>query len=500
MAEPNFIQDISSLLSAIQAARGTKNTTTRSNNVTPEQAQALMQDMLKSSGGLRDVIASHRSSGLRSSSGQQAAVENLMAKVAAEGAKASSKETTVQQGAGVTRGNEAKILAGLAAATPILKPIVSPLWDAASKKYQDWASSAFGSTDTGADLVGPSADQISAFDSFGTLGTSGADYAADAIDYSAPLYSEAFSTWGSLGSSLAEDAAVDWGGSAAADVGTSMFAARGGMVVDAGKMPRDTSPRTIRVTPTISNGYEPGIGHLGAPANPSYTAPNEGDGFGNPGYMTLTPAQVTVLGVGLAKDMATANPFVVFNAARTQARFVDQNYLEMMQGIGKAKRGAPNVGEPVQDAEVMNPDAVLAPVAIMQQAQADAAAQTAVQNANEEALAYFGYNGAPQGWQQADGTTTSGYGYSPSTPSPGAVGGFGPAGGGADGGGGTGTAARGGKVEGDSKPGVDDSLVALDGGEYVIPADVVATLGVDKFDQLLSTFGYKPRRVKGVPI
>ncbi len=492
MAEPNFIQDISSLLSAIQAARGTKNTTTRSNNVTPEQAQALMQDMLKSSGGLRDIIASHRSSGLRSSSGQQAAVENLMAKVAAEGAKASSKETTVQQGAGVTRGNEAKILAGLAAATPILKPIVSPLWDAASKKYQDWASGAFGSTDTGADLVGPSADQISAFDSFGTLGTSGADYAADAIDYSAPLYSEAFSTWGSLGSSMAEDAAADWGGSAAADVGTSMFAARGGMVVDAGKMPRDTSPRTLRVTPTISNGYEPSSAHLGAPANPSYTAPNEGDGFGNPGYMTLTPAQVAALALGVAKDMATMNPMTPLNAARTVNKAVNNNYVALMQGIGKAKRGAPNVGEPVQDAEVMNPDAVLAPVAIMQQ---EALAEQAVQNAAQAAAGdgggYGGYFGAPT---SAGGTGYGAGGYSGNT------GGFGPSDSGASGSAGTSTAARGGKVEGDSKPGVDDSLVALDGGEYVIPADVVATLGVDKFDQLLSTFGYKPRRVKGVPI
>jgi hypothetical protein len=487
MAEPNFIQDISSLLSAIQAARGTKNTTTRSNNVTPEQAQALMQDMLKSSGGLRDIIASHRSSGLRSSSGQQAAVENLMAKVAAEGAKASSKETVVQQGAGVTRGNEAKILAGLAAATPILKPIVSPLWDAASKKYQDWASSAFGSTDTGADLVGPSADQISAFDSFGTLGTSGADYAADAIDYSAPLYSEAFSTWGSLGSSMVEDAAVDWGGSAASDVGTSMFAARGGMVVDAGKMPRDVTPRTLRVTPTISNGYEPGIGHLGAPANPSYTAPNEGDGFGNPGYMTLTPTQVALMAAKAIAKVVQGNLIgAALGIGKDTVDGTEANYLAMMQGIGKAKRGAPNVGEPVQDAEVMNPDAVLAPVAIMQQ---EAQAEQAVQNDAQADSGDGGGNGS--------GGDGGGFGYF------GAVGGFGPAAPGGDGdggGGGTATAARGGRVSGDSKPGVDDSLVALDGGEYVIPADVVATLGVDKFDQLLSTFGYKPRRVKGVPI
>ena len=186
------------------------------------------------------------------------------------------------------------------------------------------------------------------------------------------------------------------------------------------------------------------------------------------------------------------NPFVVFNAARTQARFVDQNYLAMMQGIGKAKRGAPDVGEPVQDAEVMNPDAVLAPVAIMQQ---EALAEQAVQNAAQAAAGdgggYGGYFGAPT---SAGGTGYGAGGYSGNT------GGFGPSDSGASGSAGTSTAARGGKVEGDSKPGVDDSLVALDGGEYVIPADVVATLGVDKFDQLLSTFGYKPRRVKGVPI
>ena len=53
---------------------------------------------------------------------------------------------------------------------------------------------------------------------------------------------------------------------------------------------------------------------------------------------------------------------------------------------------------------------------------------------------------------------------------------------------------------GDNKPGVDDTMMALDGGEYVIPADVTAAIGADKFDQLLSAFGYKPRRVKGVPI
>lgn len=488
MAEPNFIQDLSAIMNAIQAARGTKQTVTRSNNVTPEQAQALMQDLLKSSGGVRDIIASHRSSGLRSSSGQQAAIENLMAKVAAEGAKASSRETQETRNAGVTRGSEAKILAGLAAATPILKPIVSPLWDAASKKYQDWAAEAFSSGDTGADLVGPSTDQITAFDTFGTLGTSGAaDYSTDLIDMTAPLYADAFSTWGSLGSSLSDEA-ID---SASTELGTSMFAgaARGGMIVDAGKSRAPVIPRTLRVTPTISNGYEPGVGHLGAPANPSYTAPNEGDGFGNPGYMTLTPTQVAALALGVAKDMATMNPMTPINAARTVSKAVNNNYVEMMQGIGKAKRGAPEVGAPIQDAAVMNPDAILAPVAIMNQIAAENQAQVTVQNAAQDALGYFGYT-APTGIPS----------YSPATVSPGDSGGFGPSDSGASDSAGTATAAKGGRVLGDNNPGVDDTMMALDGGEYVIPADVTAAIGADKFDQLLSAFGYKPRRVKGVPI
>lgn len=458
------IGGLAAFLNAIQTARGSKETTTRSQNVSPEQAQAMMAQQLAGSGGLRDIIASHRSTGLRSSSGQQASVENLMAKIATNAALASTNQTDTKQVAGVTRGNEAKYLSAIAA----LYPAGKKAWDAAS----DYFDTSSGAADFSAEV---SPDMVAAYDTWGTLGTSGADEAASFwAEPSADMVS-AFGNWGTLGTSLAEEA------------GTSIVegAARGGLITNTGASQTPQERVRIRVTPTLSN-YSDGsrsFGNYGS-ANPSNVAP---DGF-VPGYPEYTPFQVTVpqfLGnlVEAAVKPAAKNaalntpvtPFTVLNlfldTGKRNAKDVAKNKADQFEAAFKNemqfKHENPDYAMPVE-------------------------AEQAVNNVDVSNVGYTNA-GAGAGYTGGGPGASIGGGW-------GNTGGFGPSDSGASGDSGTSTAAKGGSVAGDSKPGVDDSLVALDGGEYVIPADVVSALGVDQFDKLLSAFGYKPRRVKGVPI
>lgn len=464
---------LATLLNAIQTARGSKETTTRSQNVSPEQAQAMMAQQLAGSGGLRDIIASHRSTGLRSSSGQQAAVENLMAKIATNAALASTNQTDTKQVAGVTRGNEAKYLSAIAA----LYPAGKKAWDAASDYFDTSGAAADFSTEV-------SPDMVAAYDTWGTLGTSGADEAASFwAEPSADMIS-AFGNWGTLGTSLAEE------------VGTSIVegAARGGLIINTGASSAPQERVRIRVTPTLSNGRDGSPTNFGS-VTPSNVAP---DGFvpGFPEYSPFAPTVQQFIGnlaeaavnpaVKGAVTDAPVTPFAVFkyfiNVAKLNAKDSAKNKADQFEAAFKNemqfKHENPDYAMPVeaeQGAVNVSPAAIASAVAA---ANADAAA----------AGVNFGYtpsNTAPSDSSGGSGNAGDAGGY----------GGFGgaPSGMGA-------TAAKGGSVAGDSKPGVDDSLVALDGGEYVIPADVVSALGVDQFDKLLSAFGYKPRRVKGVPI
>lgn len=453
---------LAAFLNAIQTARGSKETTTRSQNVSPEQAQAMMAQQLAGSGGLRDIIASHRSTGLRSSSGQQASVENLMAKIATNAALASTNQTDTKQVTGITRGNEAKYLSAIAA----LYPAGKKAWDAASDYFDTSSGAADFSTEV-------SPDMVAAYDTWGTLGTSGADEAASFwTEPSADMIS-AFGNWGTLGTSLAEE------------VGTSIVegAARGGLIVNTGASQAPQERVRIRVTPTLSNGRDGSPTNFGS-VTPSNVAP---DGFvpGFPEYSPFAPTVQQAIG-NLAK--AAVNP-----VAKNVAMDVPVTPVALFKyfiNVAKlnAKDSAKNKADQFEAAfknemqfKHENPDYAM-PVD----------AEQAVNNVDVSNIGYTnagagaGYTGGGPGASIGGGWGNSG--------------GFGPADSGASGSAGTATAAKGGSVAGDSKPGVDDSLVALDGGEYVIPADVVSALGVDQFDKLLSAFGYKPRRVKGVPI
>jgi hypothetical protein len=456
---------LAAFLNAIQTARGSKETTTRSQNVSAEQAQAMMAQQLAGNGGLRDIIAAHRSTGLRSSSGQQASVENLMAKIATNAALASTNQTDTKQVAGVTRGNEAKYLSAIAA----LYPAGKKAWDAAS----DYFDTSSGAADFSAEV---SPDMVAAYDTWGTLGTSGADEAVSFwAEPSADMVS-AFDMWGTLGSS-----------GVAEDVGSSIIegAARGGLITNTGASQAPQAPVRIRVTPTLSN-YSDGsrsFGNYGAAA-PSNVTP---DGFvpGFPEYTPFAPtlqqfignlakAAVNPVAKNVAMD-APVTPFTVLNYFLAVAKLNDKDSAK-----NKADQFEAAFKNEMQFKHE-NPDYAM-PVE----------AEQAVNNADVSNIGYTnagagaGYTGGGPGASIGGGWGNSG--------------GFGPADSGASGDSGTSTAAKGGSVAGDSKPGVDDSLVALDGGEYVIPADVVSALGVDQFDKLLSAFGYKPRRVKGVPI
>lgn len=457
-----FISSIPTMLNAIQTARGSKETTTRSQNVSPEQAQAMMAQQLAGSGGLRDIIASHRSTGLRSSSGQQASVENLMAKIATNAAIASTNQTDTKQVAGVTRGNEAKYLSAIAA----LYPAGKRAWDAAS----DYFDTSSGAADFSAEV---SPDMVAAYDTWGTLGTSGADEAVSFwAEPSADMIS-AFGNWGTLGTSLAEE------------VGTSIVegAARGGLITNTGASQTPQERVRIRVTPTLSNGRDGSPTNFGS-ATPSNVTP-DGSVPGFPEYTPFAPTLQQFIG-NLAK--AAVNP-VAKNVAMG-APVTPFSVLNFFLAVAKlnAKDSAKNKADQFEAAfknemqfKHENPDYAM-PVE----------AEQAVNNADVSNIGYTN-TGADTGYTDDGPGANIGGGWGNS-------GGFGPADSGASGDSGTSTAAKGGSVAGDSKPGVDDSLVALDGGEYVIPADVVSALGVDQFDKLLSAFGYKPRRVKGVPI
>lgn len=478
------LSDILQLVQAVRTARGTSTTTQQ--NVSPEQTQAMINQMLTGNNGVAQIIASHRSSGLRSSSGSQSAVENLMAKAAAQAALASSSQTVKQSGAASAK--EAAWLAGLGAATPILKPIIAPAWDKAVESGKEWGSQLWDGWDKTKDAPVDTSSfdaMSSAFDTYGSMGDN-ASLVADTADYSS------YASDAANAMSSAWDAFGSMGGAAA-----------GGMIVNTGTR----APRQVAYTQSVSDV----LSAMAAPNNAAQqgavaATDAGGDGMSPGAGYNPTPMQnLQMAAQVIAKQLMNPNPLAILALAPNLAK-------------QRGKDAAANMAEDV----AAHPD--LANMLAAFNAQGSQGAMGAEGGVSQAAINAFNQYGTSGG---EGGNSAMG-----------AVGGFGDASGGAAGpGSATSTAASGGMITasvddliklirsedkgekkdkesggmqhcavggtvvGDSTPkGVDGVQVALDGGEFVIPAKVVDSVGRDFFDQLIGKFGYGKRTVTGRPM
>lgn len=516
------MSDFTDLLNTLSSLKGRSVTT--SQNVSPEATQALLNNLIANqSNGIGAILAAHRSSGLRGSSNSSDAITTLLAKAAAQAQLASS--STTQKQSGIMSGNEAKILGLAGMAYPYAKPLVSPLVDAAKQKVTDWASQLYGT------------DQTAISNNLSDVGVntmqSGAPVSMFGDSGGADIASSALMDQGISGSSASE--AGGWMNSVGDFFsnlfgGTSSGAASGGLVINNGKV------KTNSGIPVIDSGsINSDIGTSTAAtvtANPSAVG------------SSLTPAQhdaINAAALGVMGKMAVQGiQGNVLGAILGMARGINNlnNMAVAFEGDNAVAKGAKARQAQIDALQAnmtpLSPAEIAAIVANPQDiAVSSADASGAGGNTSSAIGAVGGFGAADSGASGSSGTSTAACGGKINKAAKGGMVTLsedallkliqssskqeegqedkmmkkdaGDKQDGCDMGGMKGKecnkAAVGGSVVGDNNPGKDDRWVQLDGGEFVIPAKVVAAIGREPFDNLLAKFGFPTgRNVTGVPI
>jgi hypothetical protein len=444
------MSDLTDLLNAVGAITGGTQTQTTSNSVSSDKAKTYMNDLISGNGGLASILAAGRGSGWGKSSTAKLASEDLIAKAAAQTAALSSDKTVTTSTQGLASNPMVRAASGAGALYSMLggKTGITGYYDKAKNAITDLLSS-----DSGATTSAVSDAYNNAFSgalSTAGVGTSGLDM-------------------GSVGTAIGDAAssAGDWLSSVTSDWGF----ASGGYVPK--KIAGTDSEVANQVLQASSGQYSSSNNQAqdtSAPTGHTYSVGSIVGGVNSLASMGKT--------IGI---LSAINPVLGLAYAAYKGVDLGNKVGKQTAMMGLADESANAIDQGMQQAISM----------------ALAANQDGLAADNTTTVGQ-GNQGGATGSSSNGGGGFSGWGNSGLA---GAMGGFGAADSGASGGygggsdGSSGTAATGGFVQGDNNKGVDDRIVKLDGGEFVIPAKVVDAIGVDKFQNLIAQFGFGPRKV-----
>lgn len=427
-------------------------TTTTKESISQAGVDAIVKSILEGNSGLASVASGQKSSGMYNSSTNKLLLNDLVARAAAEGAKANKSTTTSTNNSTNTSTNQNAQINPLKTAGGLLaSSFLSPVLKAGAKKYgitnpgQDFADYLFGSSaEAGLGGLGIGTGGATSLGAaFNPAAFEAANYGAEALSSVAPEVSSSLA--GSIGEGVGENLASTVGEEAASSAGEELLNTgleEGGsdlfswLFADGGRVPMSKAKGyanggVVTATKTKKLGSEEGIGAEGNTSNIGSVSNGMLGAMASMGLSAITGNPI-----GLAMSIGN----MASQATTGQSMF--GNMLSAV-GLGNNNPGAP--GGLDSNSGIDGTSTGLGNVGNL----------GSISGVSGETVGESEGNGESAGEGEGEG----GLGF-----------------------------ATGGKVPGHDTKGSDNIPVKLTGGEFIVPTDVVDTIGQDFFDNLLKMF------------